>query len=163
MLWVRISIRARCSTLCDKVCQWLATGRRFSPGPPVSSTNKTDSHDITELLLKVALNTKQTNSLRLYINLNVKYFCKFAAMFEHLQIFILGSFCLIYFPRVYWWLAVNLLQTFGFRKGCILIWPVQSAGTWFWMCCLVRGGKYMFNFLLRFCLGVPRIKNTSPR
>jgi hypothetical protein len=23
MLWVRISIRARCTTLCDKVCQWL--------------------------------------------------------------------------------------------------------------------------------------------
>jgi hypothetical protein len=34
----------------------------FSPGPPVSSTNKTDRHDITEILLKVALNTiKQTN------------------------------------------------------------------------------------------------------
>jgi hypothetical protein len=33
----------------------------FSPGPPVSSTNKTDSHVITEILLKVALNTiKQT-------------------------------------------------------------------------------------------------------
>ena len=31
------------------------------PGPPVSSTNKTDRHDITEILLKVALNTiKQT-------------------------------------------------------------------------------------------------------
>jgi hypothetical protein len=27
------------------------------PGPPVSSTNKTDRHDITEILLKVALNT----------------------------------------------------------------------------------------------------------
>jgi hypothetical protein len=30
----------------------------FSPGTPVSSTNKTDCHDIAELLLKVALNTK---------------------------------------------------------------------------------------------------------
>ena len=29
----------------------------FSPGTPVSSTNKTDSHGITEILLKVALNT----------------------------------------------------------------------------------------------------------
>jgi hypothetical protein len=57
MLWVRISIRARSTTLCDKVCQWLATGRRFSLGLPVSSTNKADRHDITELLLKVALNT----------------------------------------------------------------------------------------------------------
>jgi len=43
MLWVRIPIRARCTTLYDKVCQWLATGRWFSPGTPVSSTNKTDA------------------------------------------------------------------------------------------------------------------------
>jgi hypothetical protein len=43
--------------LCDKVCQWLASGRWFSPGLPVSSPNKTDRHDITEILLKVALNT----------------------------------------------------------------------------------------------------------
>jgi hypothetical protein len=50
MLWVRISIRVRCTTLCDNVCQWLATGRGFSPGPPVSSANKTDRHDITEIL-----------------------------------------------------------------------------------------------------------------
>jgi hypothetical protein len=33
MLWVRISIRARCTTLCDKVCQWLATDQWFSSGP----------------------------------------------------------------------------------------------------------------------------------
>ena len=45
------------TTLCVKVCQWLAAGRWFSPGTPVSSTNKTDRHDITEILLKVALNT----------------------------------------------------------------------------------------------------------
>ena len=50
------------TTSCDKVYQWLATGRWFSPGPPVSSTNKTDRHDISEILLKVALNTiNQTN------------------------------------------------------------------------------------------------------
>jgi hypothetical protein len=29
----------------------------FSPGTPVSSTNKIDRHDMTEILLKVALNT----------------------------------------------------------------------------------------------------------
>jgi hypothetical protein len=33
------------------------TGRWFSPGTPVSSTNKTDCHDIIEILLKVALDT----------------------------------------------------------------------------------------------------------
>ena len=31
--------------------------RCFFPGTPVSSTNKTDCHDITEILLKMALNT----------------------------------------------------------------------------------------------------------
>ena len=55
MLWVRISIRARCTTLCDKVCQWLATGRWFSSGLLVYSTYKTDRHNITEILLKVAI------------------------------------------------------------------------------------------------------------
>ena len=40
-----------------QVCQWLAKGQQFSPGTMVSSTNKTDCHNITEILLKVALNT----------------------------------------------------------------------------------------------------------
>ena len=42
----------------DKVYQLLAHGRWFSPGTPVSSTTKTGRHDIAEILLKVALNTK---------------------------------------------------------------------------------------------------------
>jgi len=33
------------------------TGQWFAPGTPVSSTNKTDQHDIIEILLKVALST----------------------------------------------------------------------------------------------------------
>ena len=44
MLWVRISIRRRCTTLCDKVCQWLAAGPWFSTGirfPPPIKTNRT--------------------------------------------------------------------------------------------------------------------------
>jgi hypothetical protein len=45
------------TTLCDKVCQLFAAGRWFSLGPPVSSTNKIDRHDIAEILLKVALTT----------------------------------------------------------------------------------------------------------
>jgi hypothetical protein len=43
------------------VIKFVAKGRWFSPGTPVSSTNKNDRHNITEILLKVALNTiKQT-------------------------------------------------------------------------------------------------------
>jgi hypothetical protein len=45
------------NSLCDKVCQWLVAGQWFSLGSPVSSTTKTDGHDITEILLKVALNS----------------------------------------------------------------------------------------------------------
>jgi hypothetical protein len=45
------------TTLCDKVCQSLVAGQWFSLGIQVSSTNKTDRHNITEILLKVALNT----------------------------------------------------------------------------------------------------------
>jgi len=58
-LWIRIQLKRDVldTTLCDIVCQWLATGRWFSPGTPVSSRNKTDHHDITEILLKVALST----------------------------------------------------------------------------------------------------------
>jgi hypothetical protein len=33
------------------------TGLWFSPGTLIYSTNKTDSHDTTEILLKAALNT----------------------------------------------------------------------------------------------------------
>ena len=54
--WIPLMERfTRFTTLCDKVCQWLATGRWFSLGSPVSSTNK------TEILLKVSLNTIKPN------------------------------------------------------------------------------------------------------
>jgi hypothetical protein len=36
----------------------LAHGRWVSPGTPASSSTKTGRHDIAEILLKVALNTK---------------------------------------------------------------------------------------------------------
>jgi hypothetical protein len=42
------------------------TGWWFSPVPRLSSTNKTDRHDITEILLKVALNTIQTNKKSIF-------------------------------------------------------------------------------------------------
>jgi hypothetical protein len=38
------------TTLCDKVCQCLATGQWFSLGTPLSFSNKTDRYDITEIL-----------------------------------------------------------------------------------------------------------------
>jgi hypothetical protein len=43
--------------LCDKVCQRLAADQWFSPGTAVTFINKTDCHEIAEILLKVALST----------------------------------------------------------------------------------------------------------
>ena len=40
------------------------TGRWFSPNTLVSSNNKTERLDITEILLKVALNTIQLNQTK---------------------------------------------------------------------------------------------------
>jgi hypothetical protein len=42
----------------DKVYQLHAHGRWLSPGTPASSTTTTGRHDIAEILLKVALSTK---------------------------------------------------------------------------------------------------------
>ena len=53
-------MQAILDTLCDKVWQWHETGRWFSSGTPVLSTNKSDRHDIIEILFKVALNTLAT-------------------------------------------------------------------------------------------------------
>jgi len=48
----------RLAATSDKVYQLLAHGQWFSPGTPASSTTKTGRHDIAEILLKVALSTK---------------------------------------------------------------------------------------------------------
>jgi hypothetical protein len=57
-LWVEIPLMVSCTpyNIIDEVFQWLAC-LWFSPDSPVSSTNKTVCHNITETLLKVALNT----------------------------------------------------------------------------------------------------------
>ena len=51
------------TTLCGKVCQSLVTLTGWwCSGNPVSSTNKTDCCDLTEILLKVVLNTITLNN-----------------------------------------------------------------------------------------------------
>jgi hypothetical protein len=60
MVWLQIpsNYKKGCTRLAvasDKVYLLLSYGRWFSLGTPVSSTTKTDRHDIDEILLKVAL------------------------------------------------------------------------------------------------------------
>ena len=54
-LWVWIPLRR--GVLDTALCEWLAAGWWFSPGTSICFANKTDSHDIAEILLNVALNT----------------------------------------------------------------------------------------------------------
>jgi len=48
--------------------------RLFSPGTRVSSTNKTDCHDKTEILLKVALHTVTQNQTPISILFKVQLY-----------------------------------------------------------------------------------------
>jgi len=74
-LWVWTLLRRGVldTTLCDK---WHTAGRWFSPGTLVSSFNKTDCNDITEILLKVTFNTKHPpNPLYRLIMWKIKTSC----------------------------------------------------------------------------------------
>ena len=57
--WVRArlcKLQNGCTRLAgDRACQLLSHGRLFSPGTLASSTTKAGCHDITEILLIVAL------------------------------------------------------------------------------------------------------------
>jgi hypothetical protein len=60
-----VNYKKGCTRLAsDKVYQLLAHGQWLSPDTPASSTTKTDRHDIAEILLKVALNTKNHKSFK---------------------------------------------------------------------------------------------------
>ena len=52
--WAVAKLRFDFHAICDKVCQFPAAGRRFPPGTPVSSANKTDRHEITHIVLHQA-------------------------------------------------------------------------------------------------------------
>jgi hypothetical protein len=59
----------RLAAASDKVYQLLAHARWFSPGTPASSTTITGGHEIAEILLKVALNTKIKSNLIIFYNI----------------------------------------------------------------------------------------------
>jgi hypothetical protein len=90
------------------VSHWLATGWWFSPGTLVSSTNKSDRHDIIEILLKVALNTITLTQTNHFLQSCFKLSFRLGAWHPNKR----HSFtsCPKHWPCI--WL--------GFQKGCIL-------------------------------------------
>ena len=119
MFWVRISLRRGVldTTLCDKVCPRLATGRWFSP---VSSTNKTDRHVIAEILLYQALSI---------ILITFKYVV-FVSKGEHADLFLLlRSFSSFMITNIVMYLLL-LLFTALYILGSTFFYslsPVNSA------------------------------------
>ena len=80
-LWVWTLFMASCTWYN---IMWLATGWWFSP---VSSTNKTDSHNITEILLKIALNTINQPKINKHLYSKYKlYFNSFQVTLEHYNV-----------------------------------------------------------------------------
>ena len=72
------------------VCQLLATGRCFSPGTLVYSTNKTDRYNIPEILLKVTLNTIKPKPL---------YYCKSNFFHVYKMYTYISNFILYFFTE----------------------------------------------------------------
>ena len=54
------------TALCNKVCQWLTTDRWYTPGTPVSFTNKTDRYDTTEISTRPNSTQQESNYIYLY-------------------------------------------------------------------------------------------------
>jgi len=75
----------RLAAASDTVYQLLAQGRWFSPGTPTSSTTKTGRRDIAEILLNMALNTKNQNKIILTSDYPLSIFKSLLlwALFEH--------------------------------------------------------------------------------
>jgi hypothetical protein len=71
----------RLAVASDKVYQLLAHGRWFSPDTPASSTTKTGRHDIAEILLKVALNTKNQIKSCYYKGITRMMYCILEPLF----------------------------------------------------------------------------------
>ena len=85
------------TALCDEVCQWFAAGLWISLGTLVSFTNKTDCHDITEILLKVVLNTITLTLLYYHFLSQCSEFC-----FQHSFFFFF--FILLWYKLTCFWI-----------------------------------------------------------
>jgi hypothetical protein len=88
------------TTLYDSVCRDFRQVGGFSPDTPAYSTNKTDRHDIAEILLKVVLSTIKPNQIGfLLIRPKKKYTCGYCHMSKKSRV---GRSELIFFDYYYY-------------------------------------------------------------
>ena len=68
------------------VYQWFAASQWFSVGTLVSSINKTDHHDLTEMLLKVTLNTRTLTLHNGFIEISIVEVSIYSVRFNDSQV-----------------------------------------------------------------------------
>ena len=82
-------------TLCDKACSDLRQVDGFlgvfSGFSPVSPTNKTDRHDITEIILKVVLNTINLNLIHAKLDFCFDFLHIIYGRLNFIKIFVFSS------------------------------------------------------------------------
>jgi hypothetical protein len=124
-------------TLCDKVCQWIVAGRFFSSSTPVPSNNKTDHHDITEIVLKVTLNI--INPMKIYPSHehSWKYYSNILNNNQAInnsedRLLILSLLCVLYlfFVTTNYWLLDCCLKYLNSIFSYAHDWDKFSSGLW---------------------------------
>ena len=125
-------------TLIHYFLTWSATVRWFSPGTPVSSTNNTDHHDITEILLKVASNTIKPNNHLTCLSSRA-YMTSFS--FVSLDSFVpLTSFCTYISIWNSNWSALNIIWLI------IALHTLIENFTFIWKCVHPKNVMFIFRF-----------------
>ena len=83
----------------------LVRGQWFCPGTPASSTTKTGLHDIAEILLKVALNSKNQNQSYLH------YLCLLGnSVVQHILCCVFALFIFVYVDSFFGFSIVSLIS-----------------------------------------------------
>ena len=113
VVWIPLRWGVLDTTLCYKDCQRLATGRWFSLGTSVSSTNKTDGHNITEILLKMTLSTINQPTISELIVLKYIHFILTPKR--------------IWLPLKYWFLFNNIWWISFENTGLMLTQTLQES------------------------------------
>ena len=98
----------RCTRLAagsHKAYQLLVRGQWFCPGTLASSTTKTGLHDIAEILLKVALNSKNQNQSYLH------YLCLLGnSVVQHILCCVFALFIFVYVDSFFGFSIVSLIS-----------------------------------------------------
>jgi hypothetical protein len=130
----RTSLYAEIVTrLCDKLCQWLGTGWS------VSSTNKTDWHDITEILLSTINQTNQAyllfSGLRSYLRKTLKTTTVMSLPVVQMLLLLMEEIRgLMVFNATFnnisviSWLCVNVYQRLAVGRCFLRVSPISSRG-----------------------------------